>query len=128
MPETNTIELYNKADDTITTLRLYRIMAVGHLDEPNAAAKYKAVLRACQPLASRRDPTRKTTFEQQEAIIPDGMKEAMFNAFNNDSFVLAQIEEACITALSIVSEPLRFDVEKYKDDYGHPIKAIDGRS
>ena len=40
MSGTNTIELYNKETDTITEIKLYRVMSIGHLEEPNEDAQY----------------------------------------------------------------------------------------
>ena len=126
MSGTNTVELYDKETDEITTLRLYRVMSIGHLDIPNEAAKYKAVLRACQPQEQRRDPTKLATFEECQAVIPDGFKEAIFEAFNNDCYVLVQTSEGCLTKLVTLLKPLDFDVEKYKSKHGMPIKTMDG--
>ena len=126
MPGTNTIELYNKETDTITPLRLYRIMTIGHLEKPNEDAKYKAVLRACQPQGNRRDPASRTTFEDKKAIIPEAFREAIFEAFNNDCYVLAEINESCITALVTLSEAKRFDLDKYKEKNKEPYRAIEG--
>lgn len=125
MSGTNTIELYDKESDLIIPLRLYRVMSIGHLDMPNKAAKYKATLRACQPQEQRRDPTKRATFEEYQAIIPDSFKDAIFDAFNNDQYVLAQISDGCLTALVTLSKPFSFDLNSYKIEHGQPIKAMD---
>jgi hypothetical protein len=101
-------------------------MSVGHLDRPNEDTKYKATMRACQPQEERRDPTSKTTYVEQEVIIPESFREAIFEAFNNDRYVLAELSEGCIVSLVTLSEANYFDVEDYKKKHKQPIIAIDG--
>lgn len=122
----NTIEFYQKDTDSIINLRLYRVMSIGHLDRPNEAARYKATMRFCQPLADKRNPTEKRGFKEQEVIIPECLKDSVFEAFNKDLFVLAGIENGCITAMTIVKEPINYDVGQYERIHGQPYKALNG--
>lgn len=127
MSGTNTVELYNKTTNVTMTLKLYRVMTIGHIDRPNDDAKFKAVLRACKPLEQRQSPTSRTTFEEYTAIIPENLRTAVFEAFNNDCFILAEVCESCITTLVSMSDAHSFDVEEYKNKYREqPISAIDG--
>lgn len=127
MSGTNTIELYDQERGVINTLTLYRIMSIGHLDRPNEDTRHKAVLRACEPQKQLLDQRRSTTYRQQEVIIPEEFKDIIFEAFNRDLFVLAEVSRNCITALVMLSKPMLFDVTAYEERHREQaIKAIDG--
>ena len=127
MSGTNTIELYNKETDTITEIKLYRIMSIGHLEEPNDDAQYKAILRTCQPQEQRRNPTSRPCVEEHKVIIPNSLKDAVFEAFTNDCCVLAELDESCIITLITLSGAMRFNLAEYKKKHGeHPYRIIDG--
>jgi len=128
MPGTNTIELYDKEKDMITTLTLYRIMSISHVEDPDEEIKYYATLRFCQPQEQRRDPTKRASFVQYKAVIPECFREEVMNAFNNDRYVLAALNESCIVTLVTLSEPKLFDVNGYikAHDQKQPYRAIEG--
>lgn len=107
MSGANHVELYDRETDAITTVRLYRIMSLGHLEEPNEEAEFRAVLRACKPQEERRDPARRTTFEEREAIVPRTFEVAVLEAFRNDRHILAEIDGAFMKTLVVLPEPLR---------------------
>ena len=128
MPETNTLELYDKEKGTITTLKLYRIMSIAHAEAPDEEIKYYATLRFCQPQEQRRDPTKQVSFEEHKAVVPESFRDEVMAAFNNDCYILAEINESCIVTLVTLSEPKRFDVNEYAKRHGQkqPYRAIEG--
>lgn len=127
MSGTNTIELYNKETDTITEIKLYRVMSIGHLEEPNEDAQYKAVLRTCKPQEQRRNPTSRTGVEEHKVIIPNNFTDAIFDAFTKDCNVLAELSESCIITLVTLSGALRFNLTEYKKKHGEQTyRSMDG--
>lgn len=127
MSGTNTIELYNKETDTVTEVRLYRVMSIGHLETPNEDAQYKAVLRACQPLEQRRNPTSRTGVTEHKVIIPNNFTDTIFDAFTKDCNVLAELSESCIITLVTLSGALRFNLTEYKKKHGEQTyRSMDG--
>ena len=111
MPASNSIELLNRETNRIASLNLYRVMGIGHLDEPNAAAKYKAVLRECLPGNNGIDST---------VVIPDIYKQIVYEAFEKDLFVLAEFKLNCIETVIMLNQPDFFDAENYVKENGYP--------
>lgn len=109
MPSTpNTIELLNREINRTAILQLFRVMCVGHLDKPNATAKYKAVLREC---GNENDTA---------VVVPDVYKPIVFEAFDKDLFVMASIKMSCIESVVMLQQPEFFDVEEYAKANGYP--------
>ena len=104
----NTIELLNRENNRTAILHLYRVMGIGHLDKPNATAKYKAILREC---GNEYDTT---------VVIPDVYKPIVFEAFGKDLFVMASFKMSCIESIIMLQQPEFFDVEEYAKANGYP--------
>lgn len=76
----NSICLPNRENKRVALLKLYRVMSIGHLDQPNEQAKYKAVLRECIEGEKGIDST---------VVVPEVYRPLVFEAFNKDLYVLA---------------------------------------
>ena len=118
MSGTNTIELYNKETDTVTEVRLYRVMSIGHLEEPNEDAQYKAVLRVVAHSSQLLNPTEKRRPEDVGAVIPKVFEPVIHEAFTHDCFVLAKVNTGCIESVIMLEMPEVFNAEAYLKRHG----------
>lgn len=118
MSGTNTIELYNKETDTVTEVRLYRVMSIGHLETPNEDAQYKAVLRVVAHSSQLLNPTEKRHHEDIGAVIPRVFEPVIYEAFTRDCFVLAKVNTGCLESVIMLEMPEVFNAEAYLKRHG----------
>lgn len=116
----NIIEIYNRAENKIALMALCRVMNIGHMDEPNEAAKFNAVLRECLPTNQRKEGMTKEGENDYKVVVPDVFKETIFEAFTKDCYVLAQINMECLQSVVIVDNPKFYEVMDYCRTHGYP--------
>ena len=118
MSGTNTIELYNCDTEQLTELRLFRVMSIGHLEEPNEDAQYKAVLRVVAHSSQLLNPTEKRRLEDVGAVIPKVFEPVIHEAFTRDCFVLAKVNTGCLESVIMLEMPEVFNAEAYLKRHG----------
>lgn len=118
MSGTNTIELYNCDTEQLTELRLFRVMSIGHLEEPNEDAQYKAVLRLVAHSSQLLNPTEKRRPEDVGAVIPKVFEPVIHEAFTHDCFVLAKVNTGCLESVIMLEMPEVFNAEAYFKRHG----------
>lgn len=113
----NIIELYNREQDRIALMALCRVMQIGHLDEPNEDARYKATLREWLPSGGK-----KTTEggNDYEVVLPELFRKIIFQAFEKDCFVLAQISMDFLESAVFIDAPEFYDTKEYLKKHGYP--------
>ncbi len=117
MSVSNSIELYNRETKQIAVLRLYRVMWVGHLDDPDEQVEYQAVLRECIPSGQLEPGGKEKSPKEVNVIIPRRFFDIVFDAFRKDLFVLAQLftesTKTYIKSTIMLPAPDIFDVAEY---------------
>lgn len=112
----NCIELRDGATGNISLLTLYRVMSVRHMEKPNQEARFTAELREC--LTTKEKACLSCERLDHVVVVPSVLKEIIFEAFNNDVQILAQITEGCIQSAILLPAPIRFDAVEYVSKYG----------
>lgn len=119
----NGIELLNRSVNKVAVLELYRVMWIGRLDKPDKNVEFQAVLRKCIP-SWKRVPGGNEEPDESTVLVPRVFYEAIFEAFTNDLFVLAQLStltsKPCITSAIMLPEPEFFDVVAYAQTHKQP--------
>lgn len=118
MSGTNTIELYNCNTEQLTELRLFRVMSIAHLEEPNVEAEYKAILRVVAHSSQLLNPTEKRRPEDIGAVIPRVFEPVIHEAFTRDCFVLAKVNAGCLECVIMLEMPEVFNAEAYFKRHG----------
>ena len=114
----NAIELYDAKTNELITLRLFRVMSIGHLEEPNEDAQYKAVLRVVAHSSQLLNPTKKRRPEDVGAVIPKVFEPVIHEAFTRDCFVLAKVNTGCLESVIMLEMPEVFNAEAYLKRHG----------
>jgi hypothetical protein len=112
----NCIELRDRKTGDISLLTLYRVMSVRHMDRPNQDAEFTAELREC--LTTNEKSCLSGERVDRVVIVPSVLKGVIFEAFNRDVDILAQVVEGCIQSAIVVPPPTRFNSVEYVSKYG----------
>lgn len=109
----NIIEVYNREQDRIALMALFRVMQIGHLEETNDEAKYKATLREWLPTGKRGERKTREGGSDYEVIVPERFRRLVFQAFEKDCFILAQINIRFLESAVLIEPPDFYDFGEY---------------
>lgn len=115
----NIIEVYNREQDRIALMALCRVMQIGHLEETNDEAKYKATLREWLPTGERRERKTREGGNDYEVIVPEVFRKTVFQAFERDCFILAQMNIGFLESAVLIEPPEFFDLKEYMEKTDH---------
>ena len=114
----NIIEVYNREKDRIALMALCRVMQIGHLEETNDEAKYKATLREWLPTGGRSERKTREGGNDYEVIVPERFRKTVFQAFEKDCFILAQMNFRFLESAVLIEPPDFYDFGEYLDKTG----------
>lgn len=109
----NIIEVYNREQDRIALMALCRVMQIGHLEETNDEARYKATLREWLPTGSKGERKTREGGNDYEVIVPEMFRKTVFQAFERDCFILAQINIRFLESAVLIEPPAFYDFGEY---------------